>query len=238
MPERTRKKPPAKRGGATGQRSATVTARTNDEWSAATIEGLIRLARREFSQRGYRGTSIERIAEAANLTKGAVYYHFGSKEGLFEAVLRTVQRDLVARIELRADQSGGPLEAVQAGCEVFLELATDDELRQIVLSDGPSVLGWSKWRAIDAEFGLGSLRQGLATCRDAGALGASDVDPDVLASWLSGALNEAVFVIAESSDRARALHEAKRTLAFVFAGGVRGLERTTRLGGPADARRP
>jgi AcrR family transcriptional regulator len=182
---------------------------------------LIRLARREFSQRGYRGASIERIAEAADLTKGAVYYHFGSKEGLFEAVLRTVQRDLVARIELRADQSGGPLEAVHAGCEVFLELATDDDLRQIVLADGPSVLGWSKWRAIDAEFGLGSLRRGLAICREAGMLGTNDVDSDVLASWLSGAINEAVFVIAESTDRALALAEAKRMLALVFAGVAR-----------------
>lgn len=218
MPERSRQSPPAKGGGAAGQRKAKVTSRTNDEWSAETIAGLIRLARREFSQCGFSGTSIERIAAAANLSKGAVYYHFGSKVGLFEAVLRTVQRDLVARIELRADQGGGPLEAVRAGCEVFLELATDDDLRQIVLSDGPSVLGWSKWRAIDAEFGLGSLRRGLAMCRDAGAFGTNEVDPDALASWLSGALNEAVFVIAESSDRARALNEAKRMLALVFAG--------------------
>ncbi|MCG5051510.1 MAG: TetR/AcrR family transcriptional regulator [Myxococcales bacterium] len=63
------------------------------------MEQLIRLARRDFSRHGYVDRSVERIAAEANLTKGAAYYHFGSKEGLFEAVLRGVQRDLVRRPE-------------------------------------------------------------------------------------------------------------------------------------------
>ncbi|MCG5051511.1 MAG: hypothetical protein KA712_00995 [Myxococcales bacterium] len=117
-----------------------------------------------------------------------------------------------------ADQSVAPLDAVRAGCEVFLELATDDELRRIVLTDGPSVLGWSKWRAIDAEYGLGSLKQGLLACRENGAINADDVDLDVLAHWLSGALNEAVFVIADSSNRSRALDESKRVLSVLWSG--------------------
>ena len=167
MSERTRKGTAAPRGRpARGTRTEAIP-RTNDEWSARTIEGLIRLARHEFSQHGYAGTTIDRIAEQAGLTKGAVYYHFGNKEGLFEAVLRKVQHDLRTRIEARADQDSHPLQALQAGCAVFLELATGDDLRQIVLADGPSVLGWSKWRAIDAEFGLGVV--GL---RAAGAVGA------------------------------------------------------------------
>lgn len=152
------------------------------------------------------------------MTKGAVYYHFGSKEGLFEAVLRDVQRDLVARIEMRANQTETPLLAVRAGCEAFLELATDDALRQVVLADGPNVLGWARWRAIDAEYGLGSLKQGLRACREAEVLGGHGIDVDVLAHWLSGALNEAVFLIADSENRPRALAEAKRTLLVFFSG--------------------
>lgn len=218
MSERTRKGSASKRGGPSARPKARAASRTNEEWSAASIEELTRLARREFSRHGYVETSVERIAEEANLTKGAVYYHFGSKEGLFEAVLREVQRDLVARIEAHADQSVAPLEAVRAGCEMFLELATDDELRRIVLADGPSVLGWSKWRAIDAEYGLGSLKQGLVACREAGAIKADDVDLDVLAHWISGAMNEAVFVIADSSNRSRALEESKRALSVLLSG--------------------
>jgi AcrR family transcriptional regulator len=195
-------------GGGRGRSSAR---RTNEEWSAETTAELIRLARRELTLHGYEGASVDQIAAAAKLTKGAVYYHFGSKEGLFEAVLRAVQRELVSEIDGRAAEANAPFEALRAGCEAFLELATDDVQKQIVLTDGPRVLGWSKWRAIDAEYGLGSLKQGLLACSEAGVLRA-DLSCDVVAHWLSGAMNEAVFMIADAPDRSTALAEAKRAL--------------------------
>jgi AcrR family transcriptional regulator len=235
MPERSRKGTAPKRGRPGPAPQSTLASRTNDEWSAATIEGLIRLARREFTLHGYAGTTVDRIADQAQLTKGAVYYHFGNKEGLFEAVLRKVQGDLQSHIEARADQSSDPLTALQAGCEAFLELATGDDLRQIVLTDGPGVLGWSRWRAIDAEFGLGSLKQGLSACREAGVLGANGVDLDVLAHWLSGALNESVFLIAESSNRAQALGQARRVLAVALSALAPGRNQDTAVETPVRA---
>lgn len=174
------------------------------------MRSLTRRARREFARTGYAATSVERIAHEAGLTKGAVYYHFGSKEGLFEAVLRDAQRDIVQRIEARAQASAGAAAAVTEGCQAFLDIALDDELRQIALIDGPSVLGWSRWRAIDGEFGLGSLKEGLRACRHAGGLGRTD--PDALAHLISGALNEAVFMVAESNDRQAAYARLSTTV--------------------------
>lgn len=174
--------------------------RTNAQWSAETIAALTRRARQEFARAGYAEASVDRIADQAGLTKGAIYYHFGGKEGLFEAALRDVQRDIVERIEARAITAADPSEVVVAGCNAFLDVALDDELRQIALADGPRVLGWSKWRAIDGEFGLGSLKEALHACKRAGGLGRSD--PETLAHLISGALNEAVFMVAESVDRA------------------------------------
>ncbi len=176
--------------------------RSNAEWSTETIAALIRRARHEFARRGYTEASVERIAGAAGLSMGAVYYHFGGKQGLFEAVLRDVQRDIVQRIEARAVAAADPIEGVVTGCEAFLDVALDDELRQIALADGPRVLGWSKWRAVDGEFGLGSLKEGLRACKSAGAL--DKANPDALAHLISGALNEAVFMVAESAQRAQA----------------------------------
>lgn len=77
--------------------------RTNAEWTAATVATLTRHARVEFGSRGYAQALVERICSEAGLTKGALYYHFGSKRGLFEAVIRDVERDIVERIEARAD---------------------------------------------------------------------------------------------------------------------------------------
>ena len=184
--------------------------RTNEEWSEATIAALIRRARREFAASGYDGASVERIAAEAGLTKGSVYYHFRNKEGLFEAVFRDVERDIVERIERRAGALSDPREAVVAGCEAFLDVAVDDELRQIALSDAPRVLGWSKWRAIDTEFGLGSLKSGLHACKRARAF--SRVDMDTLAHLISGALNEAVFLVAESATREEAHATASKNV--------------------------
>jgi len=177
--------------------------RTNAEWSEATTGALVRRAREAFGEAGYAAASVEQIAEEAGLTKGAVYYHYRSKRGLFEAVFRDVSREIVTRIEERADAAPDPWEAVAAGCEAFLDVALDDELRQIALVDAPNVLGWATWRAIDGEHGLGALKAGLRAC------GTGELDTDTLALLLSGAMNEGVFCIAEAPDRA-ATHERVR----------------------------
>lgn len=49
---------------------------------------LIRAAERLFRKKGYNGTSVDQIAKAARLTKGAVYFHFDSKKDLFFEVIR------------------------------------------------------------------------------------------------------------------------------------------------------
>jgi AcrR family transcriptional regulator len=184
--------------------------RSNADWSNETISTLLQRARPEFAQRGYAEASVERIAEDAKLTKGAIYYHFGNKEGLFEAVLRHVQRDLVERIEHRAKAGASSATGIVNGCLAFLEVALDDELRRIALVDGPSTLGWSKWRAIDGEFGLGSLKAGLWACKAEGSL--NHDDPDTLAHLISGALNEAVFLIAEADNRVEAHARVTKSL--------------------------
>lgn len=49
---------------------------------------LVKAAEKLFRRKGYAGTSVDHIAKAARLTKGAVYFHFGSKEELFFEVIR------------------------------------------------------------------------------------------------------------------------------------------------------
>ena len=49
---------------------------------------IARSAARLFSSRGYDATSVREIVEAAGVTKPTLYYHFGSKEGLAQALLK------------------------------------------------------------------------------------------------------------------------------------------------------
>jgi AcrR family transcriptional regulator len=62
---------------------------------------LISAAMDLFASYGYRGTSLARIARAAGVTKGALYWHFDDKEDFFLAVVEQVLRDWQAAYEKR-----------------------------------------------------------------------------------------------------------------------------------------
>jgi TetR/AcrR family transcriptional regulator len=67
----------------------------------ATRQRILQVAREQFSESGFAGTRVDVITRLARVNKQAVYYHFGSKEGLFSAALdsgyeefRKLDRDL------------------------------------------------------------------------------------------------------------------------------------------------
>jgi AcrR family transcriptional regulator len=75
---------------------------------------LLTTARRLFAQHGYAGTSIRQITSHARTNLGAVTYHFGSKERLYEAVLTGVVAPLAERILAAASSRGDPLDRLGA----------------------------------------------------------------------------------------------------------------------------
>ena len=70
----------------------------NVEATNKTTSSLIEIARKYFAQYGYFDVPLEKIAEEANVTRGAIYHHFKNKQGLFIAVLESVQKDIAAQI--------------------------------------------------------------------------------------------------------------------------------------------
>jgi AcrR family transcriptional regulator len=63
--------------------------------SKATREKIIKAASRAFADSGYEGASIRVIVAAADVNQAAINYHFGSKEGLYRAVLQTALHALM-----------------------------------------------------------------------------------------------------------------------------------------------
>jgi AcrR family transcriptional regulator len=182
--------------------------------SAATREKLISVARPLFAERGFDDVPAEEIVERAGLTRGALYHHFGGKAGLFDAVHEALHQDIGERIERAAGRAVGPWEALVAGCLAFLDACADPEVQRVVLLDAPVVLGWERWRAVDAAHGLGLLKAGLRDAMAAGELPAQPVDP--LAHLLSGAMNEAGMWIARAANPKRARREADAALRAVL----------------------
>ncbi len=192
--------------------------RTQVQRSEATRNALIEAARSLFAERGYAGVGTEEIVRAAGVTRGALYHHFDGKRDLFDAVYERIEVDLAQRIAIGAldGGAGDPLAAMRAGAETLLRACTEPEVQRIALLDGPSVLGWDRWREVAAEHGLGLIEGTLQAAVEAGAIPGQPIRP--LAHLLMGALDEAAMLVARAEDPERMRLEVGRTLDRLLAG--------------------
>jgi AcrR family transcriptional regulator len=87
-----------------------------------------------FARYGYQGTSIDRIASAAGMTKGALYYHFRDKEELlFEAVqdrITEFEERIVGTVSPNTDPAGALAEIAR----ICVHIATKNNLRRFILT--------------------------------------------------------------------------------------------------------
>jgi AcrR family transcriptional regulator len=207
--------------------------RTNQEITAETRRGLIAVARRLFADQGWEATSADAIGAAAGLTRGALHYHFGDKRGLFRAVLEQILRELVASLATDT-MKGVPegTEELERGAALLLEAYGRPEIQRILLRDGPQVLGWKDWLAVQEESGLAALLDhALAHWVEAGWIERRAALP--LRRMLSGALVHAGVAIAEARDRKAALAEFRAPLRRLVRGLAAGAAAK-----PGSARRP
>jgi AcrR family transcriptional regulator len=72
---------------------------TQSERRAQTSARLLAAARQVFAERGYQGASLDLLSARAGCTKGALYDHFGSKEGLLLALLDEHYADRLQQAE-------------------------------------------------------------------------------------------------------------------------------------------
>lgn len=198
--------------------SGEMAKRTQAERSQSTRQALVAAARPLFADRGYAGVGTEEIVRAAGVTRGALYHHFAGKRELFEAVYEQIEVELAERIAAGALQANAasPLEAMRAGAEMFLRVSTEPEAQQIVLLDGPSVLGWDRWREIAAAHGLGLIEATLQAAIEAGSIDPQPVRP--LAHILMGALDEGAMLVARAEDPEQMRAEVGQTLGALLDG--------------------
>jgi AcrR family transcriptional regulator len=98
-------------------------------------EQLLDIGRTLFAARGFDGTSVEEIADKANVSKPVVYEHFGGKEGLYAVVVDREVSRLLDRVtaslvgnhprELLEQAAGALLEYVERDTDGFRILVRD-----------------------------------------------------------------------------------------------------------------
>src|SRR3954462_7337217 len=86
-------------------------------------EAILDSALEVFSRRGYNGSSIDEIAQAAGISKALIYEHFPSKRDLHVSLLERSVQEVFERLADAAATSDPGEVRLRAGVDAFLEFA-------------------------------------------------------------------------------------------------------------------
>jgi AcrR family transcriptional regulator len=168
------------------------------EYSETTRAAIVSAAIRCFTADGFAKASIDAIAEAARVTKGAVYHHFKDKADLFEAAFVAMEERLLAKLATGVAGVDDPWDLVAVGLDVFLAECCQEDFRRIALEEAPVALGWSRWKAIEEEYFLGVATAALEGLAEQGQI--VILPGDLTARMVLAATGEAGLALASSSD--------------------------------------
>jgi AcrR family transcriptional regulator len=161
-------------------------------YSEATRAALLDEATTLFAERGYAGTSLEDVASASQVTRGAVYHHFASKQALFEAVLDLQEQRATAAI-LAAATAANPWDAAMQALDAFLTHCCDPVYGRLCWLEGPAALGWHRWRECEKKYSYGLVEQFIRDLVESGYLTDRAFDSLVQFSfWMLGGAGLAV----------------------------------------------
>jgi len=167
-------------------------------YSDATRAALLDEATALFAARGYAATSLEDVASASRVTRGAVYHHFAGKQALFEAVLDRQEERAMAEVAAAAT-AADPWDAAMLALDAFLRQCCDPVYGRLVWLEGPAALGWNRWRECEEKYAFGLVERFIHALIDAGYLADRATDSMVRFSfWMLGGAGLALAEAAEA----------------------------------------
>ncbi|UCJ13979.1 MAG: TetR/AcrR family transcriptional regulator [Phormidium sp. PBR-2020] len=173
---------------------------TKAEQTRRTRRAILDRARHLFATQGYAATGTEAIISKLGITRGALYHQFSDKLGVFKAVVVEAYDEITAHIRTRIEPVDTNWEQLVVGCQAFLEVAQQEELRRLVFIEAPAVLAVDTLVEID-QYGFGLLQESIQMAVAEGDLRV--VDGEGFAHLVNGALNELAAWVAQSDDPQR-----------------------------------
>jgi TetR/AcrR family transcriptional regulator len=141
---------------------------------------ILAAARVEFSANGLSGGRVNRIAERAGVNKQLIFYYFGSKAGLYQAIIERAASDTVSE-ESASPGTHAAGELRRAFNTMFDTLARQPDLTRLILLDAQTSGKQERpSRAAVRDFLL-RLRELIAAGQGHGFF-RDDVDPDRMAT--------------------------------------------------------
>lgn len=167
----------------------THAAATADVAPSAGELAILDAAARLFSELGYDGVSMRRIAQTAGVSKANIYHHFASKEALYFAIMRRSAAELTTLIENLAEGRGSFDQRLQAFAGAHLEHLFENAARvRLVMREAFS--GDEQKSRNVVEQVLGGIVNRMVAIFEAGqqaGLLRDDLDPGLCATLLMGA---------------------------------------------------
>ena len=176
---------------------------TQAERRAATRARVLDAAEPLFAEQGYEATSTDEILAAAEISRGALYHHFPTKLAVFEAVFERVSEAAIARAVRGGAASDSPLDTLVRVCLRWLREIRKPGVAEILIDQGPQVLGWKRARDLEARGSLGLMVRGIERAVRAGEIEVESVE--LAARFVNAALAEAALA---SLHRAPGLSQA------------------------------
>lgn len=173
-------------------------ARTNKVRSEEMREALVASARGLFFEKGYAETGTPEIVARAEVTRGALYHHFKDKRDLFKNILELEAMAVASEILADAVEANDPFEGFMKGAEAYFRAMQKPGRVQLLLIDGPNVLGRRELDEIDAKTGGQELLDGLTLAME--HTSATPETIECIAKMLSSAFDRAALEIYEGAD--------------------------------------
>ncbi|WP_110181911.1 TetR/AcrR family transcriptional regulator [Nocardioides solisilvae] len=187
------------------------------DFSAATRRDLLDVAQRLFTEQGYAATSLDSIVAGASVTKGALYHHFDSKTGVFEAVFTRVDEASAREIQQAVAAETDPWRQASGGLRVFLEVVRRPAYRRIVVQEGPAVLGPDRVRAEESRPTFALVHRILEGILGAGGWTTDDATVRTFSRLFFGALNTAGAAVALSDDPETEVARVEQVVGLLLA---------------------
>lgn len=188
------------------------------QYSASTKRALVDVAEELFTEHGYAATSLDAIVAGARVTKGALYHHFSGKQALFEAVFDRVETDASKAIQKALRGKKDPWEKALAGLRAFLSVVQEPRYRRVVIQEGPSVLGYERYREQEERSTFANV---LDIVRSVISAGTWELDEDMLQTFARiffGAMSSAGESVSSAQDPIEAAQRVETAITFILQG--------------------
>ncbi len=175
------------------------------EETRATAGKILQVASRMFAEKGFANVSVRDICRETGTTPPVIYYYFGNKKGLFEAVARKQisMADFIRKLS-KAGESKDPKKGLESFVSIYLSSFPEHTFDVGLYMRDSATLDKHSAQMVSVDLErIRALAVGLVERSIAGG-SFRKTDPDLAADCLLGMLNRVIFQhihFAKISDR-------------------------------------